>query len=199
MYLSLVKISNLVDILDDTTEGIFYNMYSNLTSSDVLYNLFSTYEQLDQDYYLLHSGDKWASCFYNKMLEGNKSMTDISKVVLNKFKANWTKLYEAIYSDYNPISNYDMTEHEEVNSKITNTSNSKRYGFNTSTEPVGDLDMENSTEGDKKDNFRDLTRSGNIGVTTSQQMILSEIELRKNKLIDIIMNDIDSVLCLKIY
>ena len=133
------------------------------------------------------------------MLEGNKSISDIAKVVLNKFRANWIKLYEAIESDYNPINNYDMVEHEEVNSKITNTSNSKRYGFNTTDNPVGDLDMENESSGDKKDNFRDLTRSGNIGVTTSQQMISSEIELRRNKLLNIIMNDIDTMLCLKIY
>lgn len=191
--------NKLVDILDDSTEGIFYNIEALLNNDDVLKDLFSSYEQLDQEYYLLHSGDKWASQFYLKMIEGNKTVSDIAKVVLNKFKANWTKLYEAIESDYNPINNYDMVEHEEVNSKITNTSNSKRYGFNTTDNPVGDLDMENESSGDKKDNFRDLTRSGNIGVTTSQQMISSEIELRRNKLINIIMNDIDTMLCLKIY
>ena len=192
--------NNLVDILDDSTEGIFYNLYSLITdTSSPLYSLFSNYEQLDQEYYLLHSGDKWASQFYLKMIEGNKTISDIAKVVLNKFKANWIKLYEAINSDYNPINNYDMQEHEEVNSKIKNTSNSKRYGFNTTDNPVGDLDMENESSGDKKDNFRDLSRSGNIGVTTSQQMISSEIELRRNKLLDIIMNDIDTMLCLKIY
>ena len=50
-----------------------------------------------------------------------------------------------------------------------------------------------------KDNYRDLTRSGNIGVTTSQQMISSELELRRNIILNDIFNDIDKVLCLKIY
>ena len=44
-----------------------------------------------------------------------------------------------------------------------------------------------------------LTRKGNIGVTTSQQLIESELELRKHDFYRIIYNDIDSVLCLKIY
>lgn len=50
-----------------------------------------------------------------------------------------------------------------------------------------------------KDNYRDLSRSGNIGVTTSQQMISSELELRRNIVLNDIFNDIDKVLCLKIY
>lgn len=44
-----------------------------------------------------------------------------------------------------------------------------------------------------------ITRKGNIGVTSSQQLIESEIELRKHDFYRIIFNDIDSILCLKIY
>ena len=53
MRIDLVRINNLVDILDDSTEGIFYNLFALLTdTTDPLYSLFSTYEQLDQEYYL---------------------------------------------------------------------------------------------------------------------------------------------------
>ena len=44
-----------------------------------------------------------------------------------------------------------------------------------------------------------LTRKGNIGVTTSQQLIESELELRKHDFYKIVYNDIDSILCMKIY
>lgn len=40
---------------------------------------------------------------------------------------------------------------------------------------------------------------GNVGVTTNQQMINAELELRKKNLIDIVMRDIDGFLCLKVY
>ncbi len=44
-----------------------------------------------------------------------------------------------------------------------------------------------------------LTRSGNIGVTTSQQMAESEVELRKNLFKEIVYRDVDSMLTSKIY
>jgi len=44
-----------------------------------------------------------------------------------------------------------------------------------------------------------LTRSGNIGVTTSQQMLTSEIELRQWLFFESVMNDIDRLLTLSIY
>lgn len=44
-----------------------------------------------------------------------------------------------------------------------------------------------------------LTRSGNIGVTTSQQMIESELKLREYVFFDSVFNDICSVLTLPIY
>lgn len=40
---------------------------------------------------------------------------------------------------------------------------------------------------------------GNIGVTTSQQMLESELEVRKNILYDIILKDISDFICLSIY
>lgn len=48
-------------------------------------------------------------------------------------------------------------------------------------------------------NERTLTRSGNIGVTTTQQMMQQEIELWKWIFYRSVFNDIDSVLTLKIY
>lgn len=39
-----------------------------------------------------------------------------------------------------------------------------------------------------------LTRKGNIGVTTSQQMLTAEIEVRRNHFFEIVFNDLDEVL-----
>ena len=46
----------------------------------------------------------------------------------------------------------------------------------------------------EKTGTRELERSGNIGVTTSQQMLESEIEVRKHDIYMIIYNDIDTIL-----
>lgn len=120
------------------------------------------------------------------------------------------------------------TGHEETNTDMTNakdvSSESGIYGFNsTESNPTasGTGDEDVHITGDKDDNYIDrtssgssngshsetetetgtetLTRHGNIGVTTSQQMLESEIKLRQYNFVEQMFKDIDSILCLKIY
>ena len=128
---------------------------------------------------------------------------------------------------YNPLENYNMTQTEtpgithestkkvttDVTTSVTDTSSdSSIYGFNDSN-PSPSAKVENSgtttVSGDGENNIehtletetgtRGLTRSGNIGVTTSQQMLTAEFEVRKYDFFKTIYNDIDKILCLKIY
>ena len=134
------------------------------------------------------------------------------------------RLYDALYSQYNPISNYDMTETEHKGTKVdeatttvtpsgksTVTETASKTGFNSSTfedtdkavseteyedyntETVTQLDN-TLTNTELDDSYhalddRKLTRSGNIGVTTSQQMIESEWALRSRVLLYSIIDD----------
>ena len=88
------------------------------------------------------------------------------------------------------------------------------YGFNT-TNPVpasvsnqksdfsagttfGHTNTETKTFTNRKDT-RDLTRSGNIGVTTSQQMLQSSIELARWNFWLQVFEDLDATFCLDCY
>ena len=88
------------------------------------------------------------------------------------------------------------------------------YGFN-STNPVpasvsnqksdfsagttfGHTNTETKTFTNRKDT-RDLTRSGNIGVTTSQQMLQSSIELQRWNFWLQVFEDLDATFCLDCY
>lgn len=64
--------------------------------------------------------------------------------------------------------------------------NSKNNSSGVTTEKSSSSDSSNNTMSgtSSQSNNRTLKRSGNIGVTTSQQMIQSELELRKNDLIN---------------
>lgn len=106
----------------------------------------------------------------------------------------------------------------ETNS--TQSSDASTYGFNSTT-PVPSASGEGSNDvtvtGDKDDNVttntnndlgsvtstqtgnEKLTRHGNIGVTTSQQMLQSELDLRQYDFYEKLMLDVDKVLCLEIY
>lgn len=64
--------------------------------------------------------------------------------------------------------------------------NSKNISSGLTTENSSSVDSSSNTMTGttSQSNNRTLKRSGNIGVTTSQQMIQSEIELRKNDLVN---------------
>lgn len=198
----LKKINEIVDIFTDSTAGIFHALKS-IASGDS-FEWLDNDEYLDIDYYVSHSGEKYASKFYLSMLDHNKDITYIANVIYNRFSEKWKRIYDAMMKEYNPLENYSMVEDENVNTDITNTSNgsSNVFGFNTESEggvSDGKNEVSNTTSGKFKDNYRQLKRAGNIGVTTSQQMLESELEIRKNIFIETVMNDIDSIMCLKIY
>ena len=126
---------------------------------------------------------------------------------------NFDNIYTALTKKYNPLENYDKTEHETNNTKhkddvlrmqkgTTITTTYGQYEENTrvSTYEAGEKDERTITKGHRPNSSDiegasgtntdttqygdiDITKdnhiSGNIGVTTSQQMLQSEIEIRQ--------------------
>lgn len=174
--------------------------------------------ELDNLYYLSHSGDKCISKYYKRLIEREEkgiiasSLTALANSIMMKFGDKWNRLYEVFITEhYNPLENYNMEQKETPN--VTRTKNVKSdvtvkndvYGFNSTAKVP---QSESNTSGEKLNNeetetetgTRDLERSGNIGVTTSQQMLQSEIDLRNGyNFYDGIMSDLDSIICLLVY
>lgn len=104
----------------------------------------------------------------------------------------------------------DYSETDETKTNFKTTSDASAYGFNSSSPvPVsknvgtgGETDNHGTTEHtmtgstfDSQTGSRTLTRSGNIGVTTSQQMLQSELDLRiRYRMRDIMYRDAESVM-----
>ena len=185
---------------------------------------------LDKDYYLIHSGQKLINSSFERLEKYeddgviNDALLELVKIIHHKYQLKWNKLYDAITTDYKPLDNYNMEEKETpditktktVNSNIVTTttddiSETDVYGFNSSDAVPNGKQTRNGTvtvSGDEDDNVetdtesgtRTLNRSGNIGVTTSQQMLQSEIDLRNNyNFTNQLMDDMDSELCLLVY
>ena len=108
--------------------------------------------------------------------------------------------------------NITKTNKAKTKTTINNDMGSKTYGFNssegvpqadTSTEATqtveGDLDVNKTNNIETETGTRTLTRSGNIGVTTSQQMIESEISLRQWNFYKSCFDDIDDVMTARYY
>ena len=163
---------------------------------------------LDLDYYLNH-GQRSISQLYEQLINqqiNNKDFNALNKladIIYLKFKDKWNRIYDAyIKSTYNALENYSMTEVEKTNTKVTSTDSTKggSYGFNSDVSvPVNDSNSTSVVEGNGEDNKRELTRSGNIGVTSSQQMLEQELQLRKYNFYEELFKDVNSVVTLSIY
>lgn len=102
-----------------------------------------------------------------------------------KHNRTFTKWYEALQIEYNPLENYDRME--EWNDKATGKSNDKSSGsvtnkvsaYNTSNLQIASKDdtTASSDTSMENENKRTGRAHGNIGVTTSQQMLQSELDI----------------------
>lgn len=92
----------------------------------------------------------------------------------------------------------------------SSTSNPNNCGNNNTNEVIKSEDSgssnttidninEDVVKGSEEDNYKKTTRSGNIGVTTTQKMLNEELEIRKTIFFNNIMKDLDKLLCLNIY
>lgn len=121
-------------------------------------------------------------------------------------------------SGNNSVSNTGTLETESEKARengIYGFNSSDSVGSDTSNETGTDTETRNLTTAESIDESesetletnsdnattenRSLTRSGNIGVTTSQQMIESERDLWQWNFFNNVFSDIDSILCLDIY
>lgn len=143
-------------------------------------------------------------------------------------KYEYDKLVDTLSLEYNPIENYSMTETgtdtrtpnitQTNKGKNTNTvgldtsittgkttfdksdsfindSKTTNTGTNTDTQ---DIDTTVTTAGNEK-TVHEFTRSGNIGVTTSQQMIESERQLAMFSVVDLFVKAIADIILIGVY
>lgn len=110
-------------------------------------------------------------------------------------------------TDENAVHGFNSTggvSSDEQTKRATGTSETARTGTDTRTYNTTDADTGTQTDNDGGSDVRTrnyiLTRSGNIGVTTSQQMIESERALWMwNFFQNVVFPDIDRVLTIQVY
>lgn len=184
---------------------------------------------LDLTFLTEYSGSKHPSLAVERLYQMNNenikdTMNMVSITIIQKFADKWDRLYSATTMNYRPLENYDIEETEtpditkektiatnvttEIKDDVTETAIN---GFNsTNPVPQGKTTRNGSStvSGNANDNIetetetgtRGLTRHGNIGVTTSQQMLQSEIDLRnKYNFYNNVMDDVDSIISLLVY
>lgn len=281
----------LIDVRPEwMTKGIFYY----LNDKDVPWEVPAA--PLDLAYFGNNSGEKLISPVVSKLLVNGKlsdaTMSNLATTIFYLYNDYWTKEFATLSAQYNPISNYDMTETEsieregsdghtrtntgtvqdagthantrtntgtvtdagshsettsgsaDISTTANGTSENEVSAFNSAAYVDNDKNTNNTTtssdtdtstsrsgtdgntrtdnlsesnqgtDGNTRTNNlsegftgthsdtedRTLTRSGNIGVTTSQQMLESERELWMwNFFLNVVFPDIDKILTIRVY
>lgn len=118
-------------------------------------------------------------------------------------KRNWELLEKTNTVDYNPIENYDRTQTDTTNTTNISVGKSKaeqKTPVFDNKELVPAMDESNSQSSLGGGNTTYSSRvHGNIGVTTTQQMLQSERELRTFNIYDYIALDFKSKFCILVY
>lgn len=122
----------------------------------------------------------------------------------------WDRLYNTLTLEYNPIENYDRQETgtntvaAEGETSGDSTTNTYVSGFNSGNTTANT--PHDKTTGDTNGAYNDSTSTeytnrvhGNIGVTTSQQMIQQERDIAGFNLIEYIANSFKEHFCLQVY
>lgn len=137
---------------------------------------------------------------------------------------SWERMAAALDAEYNPIHNYDRSEtwSEQRDSELAkdgsrNSTGSGQAsgsqsvaGYNSSQANVPKESNTGSSSSTQTDTWnedgtgsetvqRSGTVSGNIGVTTSQQMIEAELELRRTDIYRQIISEFIKMFCLGVY
>lgn len=157
-----------------------------------------------------------------------KQVSDYIALYGKSHKYEYDKLVDTLSLEYNPIENYSMTEKGTdtrtpnitqtnkginkntvgINTSITtgkttfdrsdsfiNDTKATNTGTNTDTQ---DINTTVTTAGTEK-TVHEFTRSGNIGVTTSQQMIESERQLAMFSVVDLFVKAIADIILIGVY
>ena len=113
----------------------------------------------------------------------------------------WERMATALFEDYNPLHNFDRYEDSNDDENIASTG--RADSVNTVNGYNGDAEHDRqNTSGNsetKRGNKHNAHLYGNIGVTTSAQMIEGELEIRKQDLISIIVREFKENLCIMVY
>lgn len=136
----------------------------------------------------------------------------------NKQLESWERMYKAMQLEYDPIYNYDRFEEWLDSNQSTAQSNSNttanrngttKHQVNAFNSGITDSNSDTITNNDKDTTTTDSNNSnigehsghlyGNIGVTTSQQMLQSEIDVSKFIVTDYIIDQFKERFCLLVY
>lgn len=107
----------------------------------------------------------------------NEQITSAVADFVNSHVYELDKLYATTEAEYDPIENYSMTESGTDATTASSSGDTTDYATSYNSESENKTGKSAATGSSSTTLVHNFTRSGNIGVTTSQQMLQSERDL----------------------
>lgn len=212
---TLLTLSGLLDWDETVLDGLEHCIYMALVNSNELVNSESAIRGVThraQTKIILDCG--MLECIYQDPLIMKTAVSEWAE----SNSRRWTDLFITTLYTYNPISNYDRNEEwEDADEESeTQTGEGSNTGNSNATHNVGayNNDMQKAGEdissgsgsynasGNKNTKKTSTHRSrmyGNIGVTTTQEMIEAERRVNSFDVADVIANEFKSQFCVIVY
>ena len=115
----------------------------------------------------------------------------------------WREMEKTLHFDYDPISNYDRyeewTDDSEGSSTATSTATGKQAGYNSPELVASDGSESGGSSSGKSSSKHVGVVRGNIGTTTSQQMIEEQRKIVDFCVCDVIIDSFQRRFCLLVY
>lgn len=135
------------------------------------------------------------------------SNPDVMKLAIAEWSktkaAIWKHLFETTQYEYNPIWNkdgtYTETETRDLKSEATANALNQVTGYNSETMRDAERTESEGSGADTGTITRVREEHGNIGVTTTQQMIKEEREIADWSLYQVIIDDFKTRFCIMVY
>lgn len=117
----------------------------------------------------------------------------------DKWARTFEKWAEALDLTYDPISNYDRHEEwtDDISTESSGTTENSRSSYDSST--LTPHDSSKSADSGASNSIRKGRAWGNIGVTTSQQMVQSQLDLVSWNIYEHIKDIFMQEFCIMIY
>ena len=138
-----------------------WSTLNNTTKIDWILKVEYRDKYLAEEFQSMENSD--INVFVQKFLDSKSSVLD--------------KLYATTQLTYNPIENYNMTESGTDSGTSGATASGQNKGTSYDSLTANLIDSNSSNSSAHSSSNHSLTRSGNIGITTSQQMIIQEREV----------------------
>lgn len=155
---------------------------------------------------------------YKTLEFAGDTMEDLTYLIssaISIYSYKWDKLYKTLSLEYDPIANVDaeIIETHDIASRHSSDTFGAQDGTSTSGQSPYDNDelrnvAKNHTTSEEFENSHDedayideitTTRKGNIGVTSTQQLIEAERNVAIFKYLDIVFKDLMDVIALPIF